>query len=236
MGRNGAGGPRPPSILERHYMSASPAQPHFPPPNAMPSFEPGQIINPGFYGNNHNGYAQDNYGYNNNLHPTQAAAQQQYYAHGPAGLDRSNTNASYYPEEQRAPSAQSQYADLHRQASQASQYTSDYHGQPQQGNSYPPQPAHNRQLDPFASDRPLSGIQEDDDAEYTRRPASPQEIPNGMYHHQQSDSAASIQYGSGSNSAPGSASRAQKTLSIRNGGLDDYYSRPSTDGNPYGGM
>jgi len=79
-------GPRPPSTLERHYMH-TPTGPSFPPAgvNAMPSFQPGQIIN----------YGQPDYGQASPLpypHHQQQQQQQQYYN----DLDRQPSLASQY--------------------------------------------------------------------------------------------------------------------------------------------
>lgn len=84
---NTLGGPRPPSILERHYLNASPGQANFPQQNAMPSYQVGQMVSPGQY------YQQpqyDQYGY-----PIQ---QQGGYNAAPihSNLDRAPSQTSYY--------------------------------------------------------------------------------------------------------------------------------------------
>lgn len=108
-------------MFERHLYSTSPSpyqQNYGGNPMGMgPSFEPGQVVNTGqqYYAGSDGGWTPAPAGYGQNLQPN--------YAQSQVGLARADTVFSHYPDNDpiaRTGSAQSYYADLQRQASQAS--------------------------------------------------------------------------------------------------------------------
>jgi len=182
------GGPRPPSILERHYFNASPVQPSFP-PSMMPSFQPGQIVNAGFYGNGGPPMAQAA-GYEAGGWDVarQYAQQPQYQNLQPMpvhnqqyGLERAPSASSAYSENGMT---QSYRPELHRQYSGASSaqghvvYSGgDVHRQPTQNMGYPPQP----QSWGHGNERPLSEIQEGAEERVYDRSGTPEQ-PNPQFY------------------------------------------------------
>lgn len=183
----------------------------------MPSFQPGQIVSPTFYGHNaapvQPQYNPEDSNYSMPYSHPQANQQPQYYNDG-GRLDRNGTVASHYAtvEQTRAPTSHSQYADLNRQASSASEYA---YGQQQDVNStYPP----GRQ--DYMYDQEVENMHTGQQpAYYPARSGTPTDPNQQQFftHKQARDS---------TDSNVKLSDRAQRTLSIRNAGnqYDDAYS------------
>lgn len=167
LGRQNTVVPRPPSMFERHLYSTSPT-PYQQQYGNMPtgaSYEPGQVVQTGqqYYAGSDGGWAAAGAGaaYGQALQPN--------YAQNQVDLARADTIISHYAAEEpvaRSGSAQSYYADLQRQASQASSH--QQHSSLGSGESYQlaaPQPAH------------LTGIAEADD-DYALHRTGTLEDPN----------------------------------------------------------